>query len=69
VDDDPEMRAPLLDVLRNEGYDVAEAMDEAQTVLAPRAREYEVILFKPFRMEGLRAAIRKALDPNPASRP
>jgi CheY-like chemotaxis protein len=57
VDDDPEMRALLLDVLRNEGYDVAEAMDEAQAVLALRAREYEVILFKPFRMEELRAAI------------
>jgi CheY-like chemotaxis protein len=44
VDDDAEMRALLLDVLRNEGYDVAEAMDGAQAVLALRAREYEVIL-------------------------
>jgi two-component system response regulator (stage 0 sporulation protein F) len=119
VDDDPEMRALLLDVLRNEGYDVAEAMDGAQAVLALRAREYEVILmdknmpgpsgldllpglrrvcprsqiimmtafgdvpsymeavekgaieylFKPFRMEEMKAAIRKALELNAASRP
>ncbi len=119
VDDDPEMRALLLDVLRNEGYDVAEATDGAQAVLALRAREYEVILmdknmpgpsgldllpglrrvcphsqiimmtafgdvpsymeavekgaveylFKPFRMEEMKAAIRKALELNAAARP
>ena len=44
VDDDPEMRALLLDVLRNEGYDVAEAKDGTEAVLAIRARQFDVIL-------------------------
>jgi len=111
VDDDPEMRALLLDVLRNEGYEVAEAKDGIEAVLALRAREFDVILmdknmpgpsgldllpgfrrvcprsqiimmtafgdvasymeaaekgaveylFKPFRMEEMKAAIAKAL--------
>ncbi len=119
VDDDPEMRALLLDVLHNEGYDVVEATDGAQAVLALRAREFEVILmdknmpgpsgldllpglrrvcprsqiimmtafgdvpsymeavekgaieylFKPFRMEEMKAAIRKALELHAAARP
>ncbi len=111
VDDDPEMRALLLDVLRNEGYEVAEAKDGTEAVLALRARSFDVIvmdknmpgpsgldllpgfrrvaprsqiimmtafgdvpsymeavekgavefLFKPFRMEEMKAAIVKAL--------
>ncbi|MGE5851366.1 MAG: response regulator [Candidatus Methylomirabilota bacterium] len=44
VDDDTEMRALLLDVLRNEGYEVAEAKDGTEAVLALRAREFDVIL-------------------------
>ena len=119
VDDDPEMRALLLDVLRNEGYDVAEAKDGTEAVLALRARQFDLILmdknmpgpsgldllpgfrrvcpdsqivlmtafgdvpsymeavekgaaeylFKPFRMEELKAAIAKALQNEPGSRP
>jgi DNA-binding NtrC family response regulator len=115
VDDDAEMRALLLDVLEKEGYEVAEASDGAQAVLALRAREFDLILidknmpgpsgldllpglrrvcprsqfimmtaygdvpsyieavekgaaeflFKPFRMEELKAAITKALGTNP----
>jgi DNA-binding NtrC family response regulator len=111
VDDDTEMRALLLDVLRNEGYEVAEAKDGTEAVLAIRARQFDVILmdknmpgpsgldllpglrrvcprsqiimmtaygdvpsfmeavekgaveflFKPFRMEEMKAAIAKAL--------
>ncbi|HSB72066.1 MAG TPA: response regulator [Candidatus Methylomirabilis sp.] len=111
VDDDPEMRALVLDVLRNEGYEVVEAKDGTEAVLALRAREFNVILmdknmpgpsgldllpgfqrvcprsriimmtafgdvpsymealekgaveylFKPFRMEEMKAAIQKAL--------
>ncbi|OGB92521.1 MAG: hypothetical protein A3G35_14510 [candidate division NC10 bacterium RIFCSPLOWO2_12_FULL_66_18] len=111
VDDDPEMRALLLDVLRNEGYEVVEAKDGTEAVLALRARTFDVILmdknmpgpsgldllpglrrvcphsqiimmtafgdvasymeaaekgaveylFKPFRMEEMKAAIAKAL--------
>ncbi len=111
VDDDPEMRALLLDVLSNEGYEVVEAKDGTEAVLALRARKFDVILmdknmpgpsgldllpgfrrvcpwspiimmtafgdvpsymeavekgaveylFKPFRMEELKAAIAKAL--------
>jgi DNA-binding NtrC family response regulator len=111
VDDDGEMRALLLDVLRQEGYEVAEAEDGAGAVLALRDRPYDVILidknmpgpsgldllpglrrvaprsraimmtafgdvgsyveaiekgaveflFKPFRMEEMRAAIARAL--------
>lgn len=44
VDDDPEMRALLLDVLRNEGYEAAEAKDGTEAVLALRARTFDVIL-------------------------
>ena len=119
VDDDAEMRALLVDVLRNEGYDAAEVKDGAEAVLALRAREFDVILmdknmpgpsgldllpgflrvcprsriimmtafgdvpsymeavekgameylFKPFRMEEMKAAIQKALALGAASRP
>jgi DNA-binding NtrC family response regulator len=112
VDDDTEMRALLADVLQNEGYEVAEAKDGAEAVLALRARHFDVILmdknmpgpsgldllpgfrrvcpqspiimmtafgdvpsymeaiekgaveflFKPFRMEELKAAIAKAVE-------
>ncbi len=118
VDDDPEMRALLLDVLRNEGYDVGEAKDGTEAVLALRARRFDVILmdknmpgpsgldllpgfrrvcpesqiimmtafgdvpsymeavekgaveylFKPFRMEEMKAAITKALGRDAESR-
>jgi len=111
VDDDTEMRALLLDVLRNEGYEVAEAKNGTEAVRALRAREFDIILmdknmpgpsgldllpgfrrvcprsqvimmtaygdvpsfmeaaekgaveflFKPFRMEEMKAAITKAL--------
>jgi DNA-binding NtrC family response regulator len=111
VDDDGEMRALLLDVLRQDGYEVAEAKDGAEAVVALRNREFDVILmdknmpgpsgldllpgfkrlcpqsrvvlmtafgdvpsyveavekgaveylFKPFRMEELKAAVQKAL--------
>ena len=44
VDDDPEMRELLLDVLGNEGYEVAEAKDGTAAVLALRAREFDIIL-------------------------
>ena len=44
VDDDTEMRALLLDVLQKEGYDVAEAKDGAEAVLALRAREHDLVL-------------------------
>jgi DNA-binding NtrC family response regulator len=113
VDDDPEMRALLLDLLGNEGYEVVEAKDGTEAVLALRARTFDVILmdknmpgpsgldllpgfrrvcpgspiimmtafgdvpsymeavekgaveflFKPFRMEEMKAAIAKALGP------
>ena len=116
VDDDPEMRALLLDELRAEGYEVAEAGDGAEAVLAVRGREFDVILmdknmpgpsgldllpglrrtcphsriimmtafgdvpsyveaaekgavdflFKPFRIDDMKAAIRKALGLQPA---
>jgi DNA-binding NtrC family response regulator len=119
VDDDPEMRALLLDVLRNEGYDVVEVKDGTEAVLAIRARRFDLILmdknmpgpsgldllpgfrrvcpesqvvlmtafgdvpsymeaaekgaaeylFKPFRMEELKAAISKALHSDVQSRP
>jgi DNA-binding NtrC family response regulator len=112
VDDDAEMRELLVDVLRNEGYEVAEAKDGTGAVLALRARQFDIILmdknmpgpsgldllpgfrrvcprsqvimmtafgdvpsymdavekgaveylFKPFRMEEMKAAIRKALE-------
>lgn len=111
MDDDTEMRALLLDVLQNEGYQVVEAKDGTEAVLALRAREFDIILmdknmrgpsgldllpgvrrvcprsrvimmtaygdvpsfmeavekgaveflFKPFRMEEMKAAITKAL--------
>jgi len=117
VDDDAEMRALLLDVLRTEGYDVAEAKDGAEAVLAVRNQDFNVILmdknmpgpsgldllpgfrricphsriimitafgdvssymeavekgaveflFKPFRMEEMKAAVRKALGLDAAS--
>jgi two-component system response regulator (stage 0 sporulation protein F) len=119
VDDDPEMRALLLDVLRNEGYDVVDAKDGTEAVLALRARRFDLILmdknmpgpsgldllpgfrrvcpdskiimmtafgdvpsyieavekgaaeylFKPFRMEELKAAIAKALHVDTEPRP
>ena len=112
VDDDAEMRELLLDVLRTEGYEVAEAKDGTEAVLALRAREFDIVLmdknmpgpsgldllpgfrrvcprsqiimmtafgdvpsymeaaekgaveylFKPFRMEEMKAAILKALE-------
>ncbi len=118
VDDDPEMRELLLDVLRNEGYEVAQAQDGAEAVLALRTRSYDVIvmdknmpgpsgldllpgfrrvspasriimmtafgdvpsymeavekgavefLFKPFRMEEMKAAIAKALGMDAGTR-
>ena len=118
VDDDAEMRALLLDVLRGDGYEAAEAKDGAEAVLAVRNREFDVILmdknmpgpsgldllpgfrrlcprsriimitdfgdvssymeavekgaveylFKPFRMEEMKAAVRKVLDIDAASR-
>jgi two-component system response regulator (stage 0 sporulation protein F) len=111
VDDDDEMRALLLDVLRHDGYDVVEARDGPEAVLALRRRDFDVILmdknmpgpsgldllpglcrirpgarvimmtafgdvpsyveavekgaveylFKPFRMEEMKAAVQKAL--------
>ena len=36
VDDDPEMRSLVLDVLRREGYEVAEANDGTEVVRAMR---------------------------------
>jgi two-component system response regulator (stage 0 sporulation protein F) len=118
VDDDAEMRALLIDELRQEGYEVFDASDGAEAILACRSREFDVILmdknmpgpsgldilpgfrracprsriimmtafgdvpsyveavekgavdflFKPFRMEDMKAAIRKALSPD-AARP
>ncbi|MGH7318989.1 MAG: response regulator [Candidatus Rokuibacteriota bacterium] len=112
VDDDAEMRALLVDVLRNDGFDVAEAGDGADAVLALRNRQFDVILmdknmpgpsgldllpgfrracpqsriimmtafgdvpsyveavekgavdylFKPFRMEEMKGAVRRALE-------
>jgi isoamylase len=111
VDDDAEMRALLVDELRHEGYQVTDAADGAEAVLACRASAFDVILmdknmpgpsgldllpgfrrtcpqahiimmtafgdvpsyveaaekgaadflFKPFRIEEMKAAIRKAL--------
>src|SRR3989304_8416194 len=119
VDDDPEMRALLLDVLRNEGYEVAEARDGTEAVVALRARRFDLILmdknrpgpsgldrppgfrrvcpgsqiimmtafgdvasymeaaekgaveylFKPFRMEEMKAATPKALSQDSGARP
>ena len=120
VDDDPEMRALIHDVLRNdEGYEVTEAPDGAEAVRAIRRQSFDVILmdknmpgpsgldllpgllrvspgtriilmtafgdvpsyveavekgateylFKPFRMEEMKAVIRKALERGTVSRP
>ena len=44
VDDDPEMRALLLDVLKGEGFETAEAKDGAEAVLALRAKRFDIIL-------------------------
>jgi DNA-binding NtrC family response regulator len=112
VDDDADMRALLLEELRQEGFEVSEAHDGAEAVAAIRVAEYDVILmdknmpgpsgldllpgfrrtcprsrlimmtafgdvpsyvealergaveylFKPFRMDELKAAVRKALE-------
>jgi two-component system, response regulator, stage 0 sporulation protein F len=116
VDDDAEMRALIAEELRHDGYDVNEAGDGAEAVLAVRAARYDVILmdknmpgpsgldllpgfrrtcpqsqiimmtgfgdvpsyvealekgaveylFKPFRMEEMKAAVRRALGSAPA---
>ena len=44
VDDDAEMRALLVDELRNDGFEAAEASDGAEAVVACRSQEYDVIL-------------------------
>jgi DNA-binding NtrC family response regulator len=44
VDDDTEMRALLVDELRTEGYEVSEARDGAEAVVACRTQEHDVIL-------------------------
>jgi DNA-binding NtrC family response regulator len=44
VDDDAEMRALLLEELRQEGFDVVEAADGAEAILACRDAEFDVIL-------------------------
>jgi two-component system, response regulator, stage 0 sporulation protein F len=44
VDDDPEMRALVLDVLRNEGYDVAEARTGSEAVQTLWGRSFDVVL-------------------------
>jgi len=44
VDDDAEMRALLVDELRRDGYQVAEAADGAEAVLACRGSAFDVIL-------------------------
>ena len=117
VDDDAEMRALLIEELRPDGYEVAEAKDGAEAVLATRACDFDVILmdknmpgpsgldllpgfrracprtriimmtafgdvpsyveaiekgaveylFKPFRMNEMKAAVRKALESNATS--
>jgi len=119
VDDDAEMRALLVDVLRGDGCEVVEAKDGTEAVLALRARKFDVILmdknmpgpsgldllpgfrrvcpqsqiimmtaygdvasymeaaekgaveflFKPFRMEEMKAAIAKALGRDALSSP
>jgi len=116
VDDDAEMRALLADELRQEGYEVAEAADGAEAVVACRSSEFDLLLmdknmpgpsgldllpgfrrtcprarivmmtafgdvpsyveaaekgaadflFKPFRMEEMKAAVRKAMESTPA---
>ncbi len=44
VDDDSEMRTLVLDVLRNEGYEVVEAKDGAEAVQVLRRRRFDIIL-------------------------
>ena len=44
VDDDADIRALLRDILRQEGYEVSEATDGADAVLALRASAYDVVL-------------------------
>jgi len=44
VDDDGDMRALLADELRREGYEVTEASDGGEAVLACRRAEFAVIL-------------------------
>jgi len=44
VDDDADMRALLGDELRREGYEVTEAVDGGEAVLACRRDEFDVIL-------------------------
>ena len=44
VDDDAEMRALLLDVLKGEGYEAVEAKDGAEAVLALRMKRFDLIL-------------------------
>ncbi len=44
VDDDPEMRALLVEELRREGYEVVDAGDGGEAVLACRSTEFDVIL-------------------------
>ena len=119
VDDDADMRALLSDELRQEGYEVTEAADGAEAVLACRSQQFGVILmdknmpgpsgldlipgfrracpasriimmtafgdvpsfveatergaseylFKPFRMDEMKAAIRRALGLESTSSP
>ena len=116
VDDDPEMRVLLAEELKLEGWEVREAGDGAEAVLACRGTQFDVILmdknmpgpsgldllpgfrrtcpgsriimmtafgdvpsyveaaekgavdflFKPFRIDDMKAAIRKALGLQPA---
>ena len=44
VDDDPEMCTLVVDVLRNEGYNMAAAQDGAEAVRALWGRSFDVIL-------------------------
>ena len=44
VDDDAEMRALLSDVLGRDGYEVVQAQDGAEAIVALRAGEFDVIL-------------------------
>lgn len=116
VDDDAEMRGLLAEELRREGWDVRDAADGAEAVLACRAAQFDVVLmdknmpgpsgldllpgfrrtcpdsriimmtafgdvpsyveaaekgavdflFKPFKIDDLKTAIRKALGIGPA---
>lgn len=44
VEDDAELRAVVLEVLRSEGYDVTGAEEGTEAVRAIRARQFDVIL-------------------------